>query len=241
MPLSHNTHADNTRHHTTLIAQGPALYFYNNASFSEADFRNLASIGQSSKLAKLNTTGRFGLGFNATYHYTYTLTTHSRTCLSQRCRNSVANHGDSTTQRPAATREPGQHCHVRPTHNLRPRRHAWSARHSHSLHATRYCTFRLTTPSSITQAHACQQTTRLAPSPFVISSPTSSPLSCSLAATCRPPSKALCSVFHSGAVVLLLLLWLLPTNTSVCALCLPEHQPQRVPVRSARPRTAAPR
>lgn len=77
--LSHNAHADNTRHDNTLIAQGPALYFYNNASFSEADFRNLASIGQSSKLAKLNTTGRFGLGFNATYHYTYTPTTHTRT------------------------------------------------------------------------------------------------------------------------------------------------------------------
>jgi len=50
--------------------QGPALYAYNDASFSEADFQNLSSIGQGSKLDKLASTGRFGLGFSAVYHFT---------------------------------------------------------------------------------------------------------------------------------------------------------------------------
>lgn len=47
--------------------QGPALYFYNDAQFSAADFSNIARIGQASKLDKVLSTGRFGLGFNATY------------------------------------------------------------------------------------------------------------------------------------------------------------------------------
>lgn len=52
--------------------QGPALLFYNDATFSESDFRSLARIGQGSKLEKLSTTGRFGLGFNSVYHLTDT-------------------------------------------------------------------------------------------------------------------------------------------------------------------------
>jgi len=50
--------------------QGPSLYVYNDATFSQRDFENLAKIGQASKLEKLVTTGRFGLGFNAVYHFT---------------------------------------------------------------------------------------------------------------------------------------------------------------------------
>ena len=45
--------------------QGPALYVYNDATFTESDFVNLSRIGQGSKLSRLETTGRFGLGFNA--------------------------------------------------------------------------------------------------------------------------------------------------------------------------------
>jgi sacsin len=52
--------------------QGPALLVTNDAKFSEADFRSLASIGQGSKLDKLTATGRFGLGFNSVYHVTDT-------------------------------------------------------------------------------------------------------------------------------------------------------------------------
>ncbi|KAG5176706.1 hypothetical protein JKP88DRAFT_265343 [Tribonema minus] len=47
-----------------------ALYFYNDAAFSDRDFHSLARIGQASKLDKVATTGRFGLGFNAVYHFT---------------------------------------------------------------------------------------------------------------------------------------------------------------------------
>ena len=52
--------------------QGPSLLVYNDAVFTEADFRSLASIGQGAKLEKVSATGRFGLGFNSTYHLTDT-------------------------------------------------------------------------------------------------------------------------------------------------------------------------
>lgn len=52
------------------VLQGPSLVVCNDAKFTEADFRSLARIGQGAKLEKINTTGRFGLGFNSTYHIT---------------------------------------------------------------------------------------------------------------------------------------------------------------------------
>ncbi len=54
--------------------QGPSLLVFNDAKFTEADFKSLARIGQGSKLEKLATTGRFGLGFSSTYHLTDTPT-----------------------------------------------------------------------------------------------------------------------------------------------------------------------
>ncbi len=50
--------------------QGGALYCYNDATFTSRDFENLSKIGQASKLEKLVTTGRFGLGFNSVFHWT---------------------------------------------------------------------------------------------------------------------------------------------------------------------------
>ncbi|KAJ8612133.1 hypothetical protein CTAYLR_002440, partial [Chrysophaeum taylorii] len=50
--------------------QGPCLCVYNDAEFTEADWRNLVRVGQGSKLEKPRTTGRFGLGFNSVYHIT---------------------------------------------------------------------------------------------------------------------------------------------------------------------------
>ena len=50
--------------------QGGALYCYNDATFTARDFKNLSQIGQASKLEKLVTTGRFGLGFNSVFHWT---------------------------------------------------------------------------------------------------------------------------------------------------------------------------
>jgi hypothetical protein len=44
----------------------------NDAMFTEADFRSLTRIGQGSKIEKLASTGRFGLGFSSTYHLTDT-------------------------------------------------------------------------------------------------------------------------------------------------------------------------
>ena len=62
--------------HDSLLApsmrpwQGAALYAYNDASFRPEDFRNICSIGSNAKLATSAATGRFGLGFNAVYHFT---------------------------------------------------------------------------------------------------------------------------------------------------------------------------
>ncbi len=63
--------------------QGPSLCVYNNAIFTNNDFRyykishrcfipisffrNLSTIGQDRKLDRPGATGRFGLGFNAVY------------------------------------------------------------------------------------------------------------------------------------------------------------------------------
>jgi hypothetical protein len=47
-----------------------AVYVYNNVEFTPRDFENLSRIGQASKMEKLATTGRFGLGFNSVYHFT---------------------------------------------------------------------------------------------------------------------------------------------------------------------------
>ncbi|KAK9798935.1 hypothetical protein WJX73_003884 [Symbiochloris irregularis] len=66
------------RHHATeslsyqgfAPLQGPALYAYNNAVFTEGDFQSISRIGDSIKRSESNKTGRFGVGFNATYHIT---------------------------------------------------------------------------------------------------------------------------------------------------------------------------
>lgn len=54
--------------------QGPSVIVFNDAKFTDADFKSLASIGQGSKLDRLAATGRFGLGFNSVYHITDTPT-----------------------------------------------------------------------------------------------------------------------------------------------------------------------
>ncbi|CAE8650392.1 unnamed protein product, partial [Polarella glacialis] len=49
---------------------GPAFYAYNDSIFSEADFNAIRSMGASSKKRDASKTGKFGLGFNAVYHFT---------------------------------------------------------------------------------------------------------------------------------------------------------------------------
>ncbi|GJP36737.1 hypothetical protein CLOM_g21211 [Closterium sp. NIES-68] len=50
--------------------QGPSLYAYNDAVFSDRDLIAISRIGQDSKLEKPSAIGRFGLGFNSVYHFT---------------------------------------------------------------------------------------------------------------------------------------------------------------------------
>ena len=66
------------RHHGTesLLAeelkqwQGPALIAYNNATFSDEDFDNICKVAGETKRSNPLKTGRFGVGFCATYHLT---------------------------------------------------------------------------------------------------------------------------------------------------------------------------
>jgi sacsin len=48
--------------------QGPALLCYSNSTFKPADFVAISRIGQDSKIDRPAAAGRFGLGFNSTYH-----------------------------------------------------------------------------------------------------------------------------------------------------------------------------
>ncbi|XP_034549608.1 sacsin isoform X2 [Notolabrus celidotus] len=50
--------------------QGPALYAYNNAAFSEDDWEGIQRTGRSVKRDDPNKVGRFGIGFNSIYHIT---------------------------------------------------------------------------------------------------------------------------------------------------------------------------
>lgn len=50
--------------------QGPALFAYNNRTFSERDFRSLSKIGDSEKMNDVSSTGKFGRGFNSVYNFT---------------------------------------------------------------------------------------------------------------------------------------------------------------------------
>ena len=50
--------------------QGPALWAYNNAVFSDEDFENINKLAGETKVEDISKIGRFGLGFNAVYHLT---------------------------------------------------------------------------------------------------------------------------------------------------------------------------
>ena len=50
--------------------QGPALWAYNDAVFSDSDFKNINKLAGATKKEDLEKIGRFGLGFNAVYHLT---------------------------------------------------------------------------------------------------------------------------------------------------------------------------
>ncbi|XP_023284384.1 sacsin-like [Seriola lalandi dorsalis] len=50
--------------------QGPALYAYNNATFTDEDWKGIQEAGRSVKRNDPNRVGRFGIGFNSVYHTT---------------------------------------------------------------------------------------------------------------------------------------------------------------------------
>ncbi|XP_028446258.1 sacsin [Perca flavescens] len=50
--------------------QGPALYAYNNAAFTDDDWEGIQMAGRSVKRNDPNKVGRFGIGFNSVYHVT---------------------------------------------------------------------------------------------------------------------------------------------------------------------------
>ncbi|XP_034059870.1 sacsin isoform X2 [Gymnodraco acuticeps] len=50
--------------------QGPALYAYNNAAFTDEDWEGIQMAGRSVKRNDPNKVGRFGIGFNSVYHIT---------------------------------------------------------------------------------------------------------------------------------------------------------------------------
>lgn len=50
--------------------QGPALMVFNDGVFSEGDFAAISRVGQAGKMDKVNSTGRFGLGFCGNYAVT---------------------------------------------------------------------------------------------------------------------------------------------------------------------------
>ena len=50
--------------------QGPALWAYNNAVFTDEDFVNINKLAGETKVDDISKIGRFGLGFNTVYHLT---------------------------------------------------------------------------------------------------------------------------------------------------------------------------
>ena len=50
--------------------QGPALYIYNSATFSDGDFESISHVGRSGKADDPGKIGKYGLGFNCAYHFT---------------------------------------------------------------------------------------------------------------------------------------------------------------------------
>jgi len=50
--------------------QGAALWVYNDAVFTDADFDNITKLGAATKQSRADQIGRFGLGFNAVYNLT---------------------------------------------------------------------------------------------------------------------------------------------------------------------------
>ncbi|XP_028396659.1 sacsin-like [Dendronephthya gigantea] len=75
-------------------SQGPALWAYNNAVFTDKDFENINKLAGGTKVEDLSKIGRFGLGFNAVYHLTDVPSFISRSilCIFDPNVNHISNH-----------------------------------------------------------------------------------------------------------------------------------------------------
>ena len=56
--------------HLSVGAQGPALYAYNDAGFTEQDWTGIRMLQDSIKETDSTKIGRFGLGFKSVFHLT---------------------------------------------------------------------------------------------------------------------------------------------------------------------------
>ena len=68
---------DNRQHGTRLLVepalarfQGPALMAYNDAAFTDRDWKSIQDMQQSVKAEDPFKVGKFGIGFNSVYHIT---------------------------------------------------------------------------------------------------------------------------------------------------------------------------
>jgi sacsin len=67
----HRTHPARSLPRPAMSAlQGPALLFYNNEPFTDADFEGIQEIYRSGKVRAADKTGQFGKGFNTVYNVT---------------------------------------------------------------------------------------------------------------------------------------------------------------------------
>lgn len=72
-PRRSKTNNDNNLDVLSNAMKGPSLLAYNSAKFTKTDFQSIQQIGESLKKDAKNKgtkTGRFGVGFNSTYHLT---------------------------------------------------------------------------------------------------------------------------------------------------------------------------
>ena len=71
-----------------VFKQGPALYAYNNAMFTQEDWKGIRLVSDSIKVEDPMKVGRFGLGFKSVFHLTgmtFTLFIFNFKCIINLC------------------------------------------------------------------------------------------------------------------------------------------------------------
>ena len=60
----------NLLHHSLAKFQGPSLLAYNDAVFTDEDWKNIQKLKRSDKRSDPFKVGKFGIGFNSVFHVT---------------------------------------------------------------------------------------------------------------------------------------------------------------------------